>query len=892
MQFNVDWLKKWVAIDLDAEALARKLTAAGLEVDSVSPVAADFSGVVVAKIEDCQPHPNADKLVLCSVNDGSEEHLQVVCGAPNARPGIRVPLARVGSHLGPDFKIKQASLRGVESFGMLCSAKELGLSDDHSGLMELPQDAPVGADLREYLGLDDSSIEVDLTPNRADCLSIRGLARDVSAICDAAYTGLDIKPVSAVTDQRLPIRLESPADCPRYAGRIIRGIDVNAKTPLWMAETLRRCGLRSISPVVDVSNFVLLELGQPMHAFDLDKLDGEIVVRRARPGEQLVLLDESEVELNEDVLAICDGTGPVAIAGIMGGLESGVTASTTSILFESAYFNPATIMGKARDFGMHTDASHRFERGVDPHGQVIAIERASALLIEIAGGDPGPVMVAEELDMIPRNQPVSLRLKRLNAVMGCEIEETVVTGILERLGMKTDRSSEGWTVTAPSSRFDIEIEEDLIEEVARIYGYDQIPEAPPSGELPAGEVSTSLRALGEVRATLCAAGYQEAINYSFVDRSQLEIVRHDDQVLALANPLSSDMDVMRTTLLPGLLTSLGRNVRRQHGRVRLFESGVAFLQGDTLREYNRLAGVACGNALPVQWGEPARALDFFDIKGDVESLISLRGGSQRLLFEPAKLAWMHPGASAQIELNGEVLGWCGAVHPNVLKALDIKTSVQAFELNLDLLLIREIPFANSISRFPSIRRDLAFMLPNEVIYQKVRDCIIASAGPLLEKMVVFDVYQGENVKKGYKSLAISLIFKNVSSTLKDEEVDPLIETVVSDLEKLLGAQLRGYVMSLTKAEIADRLFEEVGLNKREAKEFVDAFFESIKAALEGGENVKLSGFGNFQLREKNQRPGRNPKTGEEIPISARRVVTFRPGQKLRARVEAYVGSGD
>jgi len=791
MQFNVEWLKKWVALDLNADELADKLTAAGLEVDSVSPVAGDFTDVVVTQIEDCQPHPNADKLVLCTVNDGSSERLQVVCGAPNARPGILVPLARVGARIGPDFKIKRAKLRGVESFGMLCSARELGLSDDHSGLLELPADAPVGANLRDYLALNDASIEVDLTPNRADCLSIRGLARDVSASCAADYIGREVEPVPAVTDDRIPIRLESPADCPRYAGRIIRGIDQNAQTPLWMAETLRRCGLRSISPVVDVTNFVLLELGQPMHAFDLDKLSDEIIVRRGRRDEKLLLLDGSEVDLDEEVLAICDRSGPVALAGIMGGLDSGVTESTTNILFESAYFNPATIMGKARAYGMHTDASHRFERGVDPQGQVAAIERATALLIDITGGEPGPVLVAEEPAMIPRNQAVSLRLERLNAVIGCTIDKEVVDDILQRLGMDVSWNEGSWTVTAPSNRFDIAIEEDLIEEVARIYGYNEIPEAPPSGELAPGSASEHMVTLDQVRAAMSAAGYQEAINYSFIDRNLLAAVHHDDQVLPLANPLSADMDVMRTTLLPGLLTSLARNTRRQHNRVRLFETGVAFLQGETMHECHHLAAVATGDALPEQWGEQPRALDFFDIKGDVERLLSLRGASGQVVFERGNLPWMHPGASTVIKLKEKEIGWCGAVHPLVLKALDIKKAVHAFELDLDLLLQREVPFAKSISRFPSVRRDLALLLPDSVSYAQVRECIRVSAGVLLEKMLLFDVYQGVNLKKGYKSLAIGLIFKNVCSTLKDEDVDSVIETVVSDLEKLLGAQLRG-----------------------------------------------------------------------------------------------------
>ncbi|MEE8496553.1 MAG: phenylalanine--tRNA ligase subunit beta [Xanthomonadales bacterium] len=799
MQFNVEWLKKWVAVELDAAELAARLTASGLEVESVKPVAGDFSGVVVAEIEACQPHPNADKLVLCTVNDssgdgsgdGSAERLQIVCGAPNARAGIRVPLARVGASIDPGCKIKQAKLRGVESYGMLCSAQELGLSEDHSGLMELPHDAPIGKDLREYLGLEDVTIEVNLTPNRADCLSIRGLARDVAASCSADYIGMDVPAVPAVSNDALPIRLESPQDCPRYAGRIIRGIDPRAPTPLWMAETLRRCGQRSISPVVDVTNYVLLELGQPMHAFDLEKLTDEIIVRRGREGEKLVLLDESEVDVDESVLLICDRKGPVAVAGIMGGLESCVSDSTTDILFESAYFKPATIMVKARAWGMHTDASHRFERGVDPQGQLAALERATALLIEIAGGVPGPVLLAEEPADIPRSRPVSLRHDRLNAVLGCTIGKEIVDDIFERLGMDVSWHDGSWTVTAPSIRFDIAIEEDLIEEVARIYGYDEIPEAPPSGVLSIGRTSGCRVSLGQLRGALCAMGYQEAINYSFISSKQLKAVHHADQVLPLANPLSSDMDVMRTTLLPGLLTSLARNTRRQHKRVRLFETGLAFLQGEKLTESQRIAAVATGDALPEQWGVPARTMDFYDIKGAVERLFSLRGDAELPLFRAGDLSWMHPGASAVISLENRKIGWCGAVHPDVLKALEIKKNVFAFELDLNELLSREVPYAKSISRFPSIRRDIAILLQNDVTYQEVKDCIASTAGSLLEEVLVFDEYQGDNLKKSYKSLAIGLIFKNVSSTLKDEDVDPLIETVVSALEKRLGAQLRG-----------------------------------------------------------------------------------------------------
>jgi phenylalanyl-tRNA synthetase beta chain len=791
MQFNVEWLKKWVAVDLSAEEIAARLTAAGLEVDDLRPVAGEFTDVVVARIEACEKHPDADKLNVCTVDDGGDEQLRIVCGAPNARPGIRVPLARVGAKIGPDFKIKKARLRGVESFGMLCSAKELGLSDDHSGLMELPQDAQLGEALHDYLGLDDATIEVDLTPNRADCLSVRGIARDVAASCEAEFTPVDIEPVPAKHDARFPIRLDSPTDCPRYVGRIVRGIDPGAETPLWMVERLRRCGLRSISPTVDVTNYVLLELGQPMHAFDLDKLNDEIIVRRGRSGEKLVLLDESEVELDDEVLAICDASGPVAIAGIMGGLDSGVTAETKDILFESAFFNPATIMGKARKYGMHTDSSHRFERGVDPAGQEAAIERATALLVEIAGGEPGPLLVAEEADHVPANQAVRLRPGRLQAVIGCEIKNETVEGILRRLGMRVDWDGEQWTVMAPSARFDIEIEEDLIEEVARIYGYNRIPEAPVAGELAPGTTRSHRVSLSRVRESLCAAGYQEAINYSFVDQRQLEAVSHADSVLPLANPLSSDMDVMRTTLLPGLLTSLARNVRRQQSRVRLFESGVAFLQGDIMNEVERIAGVATGEAFPEQWAITNREIDFFDMKGDVERLYSMKGSASSPVFVSGELPWMHPGASAVIELDGKRVGWCGAVHLSVLKAFDIKKAVFAFEIDLEPLLERDVPFAKEISRFPSVRRDIAVLLPNDVAFMSVENCIREAAGPYLERIVVFDVYAGENLKDGYKSLAIGLIFNNVSSTLRDEDVDPTIQGVVSALESHLGAQLRG-----------------------------------------------------------------------------------------------------
>lgn len=795
MKFSYNWLKRWVDIDIDAHALADRLTAAGLEVDEVEPAGGAFEGVVTAVVRDCQPHPDADKLVVCTVDAGDAAPLQIVCGAPNARAGLVAPLAKVGARLGEDFKVGTAKLRGVESSGMLCSAKELGLGDDHSGLLELSADVQPGQDFRAFLELDDHVITVDLTPNRADCLSIRGIARDVAASCNAEFTPHEVPEVSATIEDTLPIALDSPEDCPRYVGRIIRGIDPRAKTPLWMKEALRRSGIRSISLVVDITNFVLLEQGQPMHAFDLSKIDGEILVRRGREGEKLVLLDGQEITLDDSVLAICDAGGPVALGGIMGGLESGVSEGTTDILFEAAWFKPATIMGKARDFGLHTDASHRFERGVDTASQQRAMERATALLVEVAGGKPGPVMLSESSEHVPVNRPVTLRLDRINKVLGTEIEAPQVEEILKRLGMAVKNIDGGWEAVAPTTRFDIEIEEDLIEEVARIYGYDNIPEARPSGELSVGTASSHAVPLSRLQAMLCAAGYQEVVNYSFVEPGLLKTLGMEEGTLPLANPLSADMAVMRTSLLPGLLTSLARNVRRQQSRVRLFESGVTFHQGDSLVEAERIAGVACGAANIEQWNQERREVDFYDIKGDVEQLLSLGGYDRQVRFRPASKPWTHPGISAQIVVETEAgetpIGWCAALHPGVLKALEIRQVVVGFELDLSALVQREVPYAKPYSRFPSIRRDLALEVPVEVDYQAVQDCVTGVSAALLKNLVIFDVYEGQNLTKGYKSLAIGLILQHVSSTLTDEAVDALVGQIVVELEQRLGARLRG-----------------------------------------------------------------------------------------------------
>jgi phenylalanyl-tRNA synthetase beta chain len=791
MLFSANWLKKWVDIDLPVNELCERLTASGLEVDTFAPVAAPFSGVVVAQIVNCEAHLNADKLRICSIDFGEAEPAQVVCGAPNARAGIKIPLAKVGAVLGEDFKIRKAKLRGVESFGMACSARELGLSDDHSGLMELPEDAPVGTDIREYLELDDYAIEVELTPNRADCLSIRGMAQDVSASCSAKLTALEIPAVESSVDDSIEVILEAADDCPRYVGRVIRGIDPGAPTPLWMVEALRRSGIRSISATVDATNYVLMELGQPMHAFDLDRLQGNISVRRGRQGESLVLLDGKEVDVDDSLLAICDEAGPVALAGIMGGLDSGVTEATSNILLESAYFNPSTISGKARDMGLHTDASHRFERGVDPQGQIRAIERITALLLDIAGGQAGPLIHAVSEAHLPVQDEVSLRHARLNRVLGIDLDRAEVSSILDSLRMSPELKEETWTVKAPSDRFDIAIEEDLIEEVARIFGYDNIPAALPAGELDPGIIPEGQVKLQSIQQALCAAGYTEAINYSFTSTDLLKTFSMDDHVLSLANALNSDLEVMRTALLPGLMETALRNLRRQQDRLRFFEIGTVFNQEESLTESLHVAAVACGNVYPEQWGSAASTTDFFDLKGDLQLMLALRGESGEVAFRNTKLAWLHPGQAAMVSIDGKDIGWAGSVHPSILNQMEIKGSVMAFELDVNVLSKREIIYTKEISRYPSVRRDLALKVPEKISFAEIRSNVIDLSGDLLSNLLLFDLYSGHNVEKGYKSLAIGLILQNVSCTLTDEVVDSLVQNVVRGLEERLDAQLRG-----------------------------------------------------------------------------------------------------
>jgi phenylalanyl-tRNA synthetase beta chain len=792
MKFSENWLRELVEIKADRAALAHALTMAGLEVEALTPLGESLDGVVVAEIVGAEKHPEADRLQVCKVNTGSGEPLQIVCGAPNARVGIKVPLAKVGANLPGGIHIKAAKLRGVESFGMLCSAKELGIDNDASGLLELPSDAQVGKALADYLGLPDASIELKLTPNRPDCLGLVGLAHDV-----AALFGSNVK-VPAQADApvtgsaRRGVRLEAGADAPRYLGRIIEGIDPKARTPLWLAERLRRAGLRPISAVVDVTNYVMLELGQPLHAFDNDKLEGDVIVRHARDGETLKLLDGSEVKLDRGFLLIADEKKSLAVAGVMGGYDSRVTDDTHNIFLESAHFAPAAIMGRARKLGMHTDASHRFERGVDPELPRRALERATELLLGIAGGKAGPVLVAENVGDLPTRTAVTLRRARLKRVLGVEVVDAEVARIFTALGMKVDNTADGWRITAPTSRFDIELEEDLIEEVARIYGYDNIPTHTPAGALAlAAEPEARLNELA-VREQLAARDYYEAVNLAFVSQSLLQTWGFDQDLVPLANPLSADLGVMRPSLLPGLISALNHNRARQQERVRLFEMGRTFAASNPPVERPSLAIVASGNAQAEQWGEAGRPLDFYDLKGDLDALIAWGGEPQRWSVHADGLpGWLHPGRGARVARDGQTVGYLGALHPQLAKSLDLGPDVHVLELALDPLLDRRLPKAQAVPRFPAVRRDIAVDVPEQVSWSQIEHAVRGSLGAALVALRLFDRYSGKGVEAGRKSLAMGLILQDASRTLTDDDADRCVRNAVAALEVSCEAKLRG-----------------------------------------------------------------------------------------------------
>ena len=792
MKFSENWLREIVEIKADRAALAHALTMAGLEVEELVPLGEGLSGVVVAEIVRAEKHPEADRLQICMVEAGQGEQLQIVCGAPNARVGIKVPLALVGASLPSGMAIKAANLRGVESTGMLCSAKELGIDSDASGLFELPADAPVGQSLVDYLGLPDASFELKLTANRPDCLGLYGLAHDVAALFDSKVKLATQAAAPVRSDARRGIRLEAGKDAPRYLARIIEGVDQAARTPLWMAERLRRAGLRSIGAVVDVTNYVMLELGQPLHAFDNDTLQGDIVVRHAKAGETLTLLDGSKPKLDEGFVLVADEHKALAVAGVMGGLDSRVTDQTRNIFLESAHFIPSAIMGRARKLGLHTDASHRFERGVDPQLPQRALERATELLLAIVGGNAGPVLLAENAGDLTTPSAVLLRRARLRRVLGVTVSDDEVLRIFTALGMHIESVAGGWHVTAPSSRFDIEREEDLIEEVARIFGYDNIPTATPTGALKLA-IEPEAR-IGELalREQLAARGYHEAVNLSFVAADLLADWGFDEQLVPLANPLSADMAVMRPSLLPGLIDALRHNRARQQERVRLFEVARTFAAGDPPIETPSVAIAACGSARAEQWGEPSRLLDFHDIKGELDALIAWGGEPQRWSVHADDLpGWLHPGRGARVTRDGETVGYLGALHPQLAKTLDLGPDVHVLEIALAPLLARRLPRAQVVPRYPTVRRDIALDLPESVSWSQIEQVVRSTLTEHLKELRLFDRYSGKGVEAGRKSLAMGLILQDDSRTLTDDDADRCVREAVAALEQTCKARLRG-----------------------------------------------------------------------------------------------------
>ncbi len=811
MKFSEQWLREWVNPDLSTAVLGHQLTMAGLEVDAIEPVAPEHSGVVVGKIVSIEKHPDADKLQVCQVDVGdlSDETLQIVCGAKNARKDLIVACAMVKAILPGNFKIKKSKLRGVVSMGMLCSDKELGLADSADGIMELPVDAPIGATLNDYLQLNDNIIELGVTPNRGDCFCLAGIARETGVM-----TRMDVQTPEIVLHEKtiddLPtINILAQQACPRYATRIIKNIDVAATTPMWMQEKLRRCGHRSISPLVDITNFVMLEQGQPMHAFDLGKIDGAINVRMAEQDESLTLLDGQTIQLNDNNLVIADDKQALALAGIMGGESSAVSDNTQSILLESAFFHPEAIIGKARSHGLHTDSSHRFERGVSPELQTQAIERATQLILEIAGGEVGDIVECTYKDNIPQSQSILLRRNKITKVLGVEIDDETVKDVLIRLEMNVLDCEDGWQVIAPAFRFDIKYDVDLVEEIGRIYGYDELPSTQPHGSVKMSACPENVISELRVKEVLVSLGYQEAICYSFIEPKVQNLITPETPGIKLTNPISEELSVMRTSLWGGLISALVYNQNRQQNRVRLFELGSCFIPSDSDKAVNNLlqevmvAGIINGSVFPEQWGEKSQTVDFFDLKADVEALLSLGGDLESYQFVAEQHVALHPGQSARIYKADQAVGWIGTLHPSVAKTMDVKSNCIIFEVEFSAIAGAKIPEFSTLSKFPAIRRDISIIVDDEIESSAIINNIRQTAKETLAtkdstnnentnhiSVELFDVYVGEGVEQGKRSLAISLGLQEQSRTLLDDEIDLLIQAVLTQLDQQFGAKLR------------------------------------------------------------------------------------------------------
>ena len=794
MKFSEAWLREWVNPAIDTDTLSEQLSMAGLEVDGIEAVAGDFTGVVVGEVVACDPHPDADKLQITKVNIGSGDLLDIVCGAKNCRLGLKVAVATVGAVLPGDFKIKKAKLRGQASNGMLCSLSELGINDDFDGILELPADAPLGQDIRDYLQLNDKTIEVDLTPNRADCLGIKGLAREVAVLNKLTVTEPVWRKIEpSITDTKA-ITLTAAEACPRYLGRVVCNVDVTVATPLWLVEKLRRCGIRSIDAVVDITNFVLIELGQPMHAFDLDKITGDINVRMANTNEKLVLLDKTEVELKTNTLVIADNEKVLAMAGIFGGLHSGVTDKTKHIFLESAFFAPLAIAGKARQYGLHTDASHRYERGVDPELQRLAIERATELLLQICGGEAGPVVEAVAEKYLPRREPIKLTATKLKRILGVSLDKSDVTAIFTRLGLTVSVTEQGWLVTVPGYRFDLKIAEDLIEEVARVYGYNNIPNIAPQAALKMRSFNEAEMNISRLRSLLVDRGYQEAITYSFVDPKVQQRLFPDQEALVLPNPISADMSAMRLNLWPGLLQTVLYNQNRQQSRIRLFEYGLKFVPDVTaeggVKQTEVLGGVIVGALNDEHWAIEQRSANFYDLKADVEALLAMTSAPEEFSFVTGEHSALHPGQTALIYRADNLVGQLGALHPEIERKLGIKGKAFLFEIDMTALGLRNIVQAQELSKYPANRRDLAIVVNSDVRFADIAATIKKVSGNQLVDLKLFDVYTGSGVAEGKKSLAIAITLQDLARTLEDKDIQQLVNQVVSALSEEFNATLR------------------------------------------------------------------------------------------------------
>ena len=814
MKFSEKWLREWVNPAIDSAALADQLTFLGLEVDALESARPGFEGVVVARVINVEKHPDADRLRVCSVDDGSDAPVQIVCGAPNVRAGMATVLARVGGTLPDGTQLKKARLRGIESFGMLCSAAELGLSEQRDGLMELPADAAVGQSLVDYLDLEDTVIDVDLTPDRGDCLSIRGIARDVCARNDMPLQPHEIDTVAAQHEQTWPVAVQGTSACVRYVGRVITELDLTRESPVWLRERLRRGGVRAINAAVDVTNYVMLELGQPMHAFDLDKLQGTIQVRLADEGETVTLLDERDVVLQGSTTVIADDSGAIGIAGIMGGLSTSVTPNTRQVFLESALFLPEQIIGKPNHYNAQSESSHRFERGVDPALQGEAMEYATRLLLAIAGGRPGPLKDWQDESRLPHGEPLRMRSTRLARILGIKPAADEVERILQRLGIGCEAVDGGWQVTPPSYRYDLRIEEDFIEEIGRVHGYEQLPRTAPPHRPKFRPVPENRVPIIDTKQQLVHRGYQEVIAYSFVDAKQQALLRPDLAALPLANPISQDMSVMRTTLIGGLLDTMRRNQARQTASMKLFETGLRFVNAgsssaapdtldqhiqvnhgddiqmdDRLWQQNMIAGLVVGRAQPENWNTDTRDADFYDVKADLNALFARANGTS-VEFVNSGHAMLHPGQSVAIISDGTRVGYLGCLNPALQKLLDLPQLPLVFELSLAALGKARVPQAGRLSRFPGVRRDIALLLAVDVTHQQLLDCVHEHGPNWLQDVRVFDVYRGDTVDKGKKSIALGLIMQDFSRTLEELEVERAVAHIIDAATRELGAVLR------------------------------------------------------------------------------------------------------